>query len=147
MVIDTSDNNQYSYLLCPKTISKITWPDPTEPDHTTLWQDLFRKVLKMGTWNYDNIDSSLEIVLSKFMIDIFGSLETMRFLASEQFSYFSAVFLTITFDWKGNFQFWWFHRKYVVQIHRSKPYFKFKKENIFSIYIYTFLGEKPRKKI
>ena len=33
----------------------------------------------------------------------------------------------ITFDWNGNFELWWFHRKGLDQIYQNIPYFKLKK--------------------
>ena len=42
----------------------------------------------------------------------------------ENFAFFFSRFSIITFDWKGNFWFWWFHRKDLVQIYHNKSYVK-----------------------
>ena len=39
---------------------------------------------------------------------------------------FSSFFI-ITFDWNKNFEFWWFHRKDLVQIYQNILYFNFLK--------------------
>ena len=54
-------------------------------------------------------------------------------------------FFFITFDWKGNFEFWWFHRKDLVQIYQNIPYFTLKKyffnyKNQFLRKIWIFSG-------
>ena len=63
-----------------------------------------------------------------------------QYLTTQPSRQFSADFFIITFDWKGNFKFWWFYRKDLFQIHQNQSYFKFLK-NLF-IHKNQFLGEK-----
>ena len=50
-------------------------------------------------------------------------------------------FFLITFDFDGN-KFWWFHRKFIVQIYQNITYFIWK--NYFLIWKNLFLGEKGK---
>ena len=67
-----------------------------------MWRSLtsyFSKIIKdrdVKCWH--NIDSGLQILLSKFGINIFDNLKTMRSSAS-------AVFFIITVDWRRNLKF------------------------------------------
>ena len=65
--------------MCLIYILTRTWLD-----HDILLLLISRKVLKMGTAFWHNLDSSLKIVLSKFGSDIFDGLEIMRFSAAQQ---------------------------------------------------------------
>ena len=56
--------------------SFIIWTDPT----VTFFEGVFLEVYDIR-W-YQNLHSNLKFVLSKFEIDIFDSLETMRFSAT-----------------------------------------------------------------
>ena len=93
-------------------------PGPNSPSlHISLIKDDC-----VNFWN--NLDSRLKIVLLKFGIYIFDSLETVRFYLFIKKKYniyiFSADFLIVTFIWRVNLKFWWFHRKDLSQIYRDQ---------------------------
>ena len=75
------------------------------------WHNL-HSVLNLSYWNLESI--SLII------------LELCAFLKRSNFNNFQQFFI-ITFDWNGNFEFWWFYQKDLVQIYQNISYFKFKK--------------------
>ena len=105
---------------------KPTRPDPTWPDHNALWWLICQKVYKIGIWNFD-----------KIFIQVFNlcyqSLESIYYIVWKLWDFpqrkslliFSSFFI-ITFDWNGNFEIRWFHRKDVVQIYQNILYLKFK---------------------
>ena len=71
---------------------------------------------KIGTWNFETIFVKVFNVCYQNM----GSISTIvwkqcAFRQHSNFGNFQQFFIT-TFDWNGNFKFWWFHRKDVVQI-------------------------------
>ena len=116
MIVEISDKNLFSYFLYLEFISKMTRPNPTLPEQDRLgltlpWQFLTVyflesvKVKNVKLW--DNFDASIKIELSKLWTDIFGSLKLYAFQHSRNF----CNCLIITFEWKRNFKFWWFHRK------------------------------------
>ena len=95
IVVESSNKNQYSYFYIPNLFLKLTRPDPTMLPNPTwdicLWK-LISQDSNIEFWNYDiTFDWSpwLIIVLLKFEIDIFYSLETMLFLL--KFTQFSEV--------------------------------------------------------
>ena len=69
------------------------------------------------------LHSIVKIVLSKFMLDNFHNLETIRFSASLKFRQFLSVFFIITYDLIGKLKFWCFYQKDLVQIYQNKPFF------------------------
>ena len=108
-----------------------------QPDPARSWRSLtvlISECIKDRDLKFShNLYSSLKILLPKFEIDILDSLDTKRFSASYKLRQLSAVFFFITFDWKGNFKFWRFHRKDLAKIfsYKLKKYFFIYKNQFF----------------
>ena len=76
----------------------------------------------------DGANSSLFLLLfSRFAYFFFPNLTRLtRWIA---ISVISRSFFIINFEWDGNFKFWWFHQKDLVQIYKNILYLK--SENVF----------------
>ena len=84
------------------------------PNLARPWRSLTNshEILTQSWFN----SSICEIIIWHLYLLLF---EALRFLAI-----FISFFYRVTFGWKGNFKFWWFHRKYLMQIYLNQPYLK-----------------------
>ena len=98
----------------------LKWTGPTRPwRFSTAYTSENIQDWEVRFWHH--FDSSLN----------FGSISLIvwklcYFRNGRNFGNFWHI-LIITFYWKGNTKFWWFHRKDLVQICQSQPYFLFLK--------------------
>ena len=108
-----------------------TWPDPTRPGPAVTLLDglLLKKVWKVETEILKQYSFNFPICAIKIWNWYLWYLKNYGHFRKVAISLIFSRFFNITFDWDGNFEFWWFHRKDLNQIHQNIPYFKFK--NIF----------------
>ena len=57
----------------------------------------------------------------------FWYFKNYAFFSNVEISLISSSIFIVTFEWNGNFELWWFHRKDLVLIYCYIPYFKLKK--------------------
>ena len=98
--------------------------DPTRPGQTaTLFDGLFLKKIKATNVNF------------------WLNLHSHAFFGNVAISVIFSSFFIKTINWKENFEFWWFHRKYLIQIYQN-IYTLFRIRKYFFIYRNEFLVDK-----
>ena len=111
MVVEIWDKHLFSYFYIMNPFLKLH--NLTRPDHDTFWRLISRKLLRIGTCNFDTI--SIQVLKLSYKIcnlHFFENLVSICYSASWKFRQFSAVFFYYNFiDWKGNLKFWWFQWK------------------------------------
>ena len=137
----------FFYLYVLNSFIKLT--RTILPDHDAVWRLIkyLKPIIVIGISNsiidanmicWQILDTSLEIILSKYEFDIFYSLETLRFSVSLIFRQFLVVF-SHNFLLNGKFQILMVSsEKSRLDLSDSATFWYF---NIFFIYKNSLLGE------
>ena len=104
-------------------------PDVARSDRNALWRLLSRKVKKLGREILTQSSLKFSICVIEILDRYLWYFGNYALFGNPAISVIFSSFFIITFDWIGNFKFWWFYRKDIVKIYQNIPYLKFK--NIF----------------
>ena len=99
--------------------------------HNVLWRNISWKVYKIGTWHTILIQSLFKSSICAIKIWDRYLWQLGHYALFGNVAIIFSSFFIITFDWNGNFEFWWFHWKDLVQIYQNITFFKFKKQYFF----------------
>ena len=115
MAVETSDENQFSYLYVLNPFIKLF-----RSDHDVLGRLISQTVSQILTWNL----YTASIQVFTLFYQILGSICLIVWKLHTHFGIGNFLsfrqFLFINFDWQGNFKPWWFYRKDHFQIYQNK---------------------------
>ena len=126
-------------LMSAESISEV---NPARHDFDALWWYVSQIVFEVLTWNFD---ATLIWVLKLSHKNLgFISFIVWKLYGFQHFqqisSFFGSLFI-ITFDWIRNFNFWWFHRKDIIQIYYNRSIFNLKYLLLY-LWNFFFMGKK-----